>query len=128
MLALVGIIGCIGAVAAVVAVVGSIIATGVGIAAQQEAAEAAEKQAAMQQAAMDKAEDQAKADKIIQKKLVQRNLIKAKQQIGSSIAYQKLLAERTRRKSAKVNAESNGLNGSSFKPASYSKGTPAQAS
>ena len=127
MLALIGLIGCIGAVAAAVAVVGSIIATGVGIAAQQEAREAAADQAKMQQAAMDKAEDQAKADKIIQKKLVQRNLIKAKQQIGSSIAYQKLLAERTRRKAAKVNAKSNGLDGSSFKPATYSSGTPAQS-
>lgn len=127
MLALVGILGIAGIIIGVVAVAASLVATGCSIAAQQDAAEAAEKQAEMQQAAMDKAEDQAKADKIIQKKLVQRNLIKAKQQIGSSIAYQKLLAERTRRKAAKVNAKSNGLDGSSFKPASYSKGAPVQS-
>jgi UDP-N-acetylmuramate-alanine ligase len=127
MLALIGIIGIAGIIIGAIAVVAAIVGTGCSIAAQQDAAEAADKQARMQQAAMGKAEDQAKADKIIQKKLVQRNLIKAKQQVGSSIAYQKLLAERTRRKAAKVNAKSNDLDGSSFKPASYSSGTPAQS-
>lgn len=127
MLALIGIIGIAGIIIGVVAAAAAIIGTGCSIAAQKDAAAAADKQAKMQQAAMDKAEDQAKADKIIQKKLVQRNLVKAKQQIGSSIAYQKLLAERTRRKAAKVNAKSNGLDGSSFKPATYSSGTPAKS-
>lgn len=127
-----GILGC-GLVAA------GLIITGVATAgsmylsykSNKEAAEAAEKQAQLQQQAIDKAENRAKADKIIQKRLAAKNTLKAQQTVGSSIAYEKLLAERSRRKAAKTNAELGDKDGSSFKKAQfkdYSKGTPvAQA-
>jgi hypothetical protein len=132
-LGILGILGC-GAIA-VVGVIATVVATGTSVyttyASNKAAEEAAEKNQQLQQEAMNKAENRSKADKIIQKRLTAKNLLQAQQSIGKSIAYEKLLTERSRRKAAKTNAEVGSKDGSSFKKAqfkNYSKGTPtAQA-
>jgi len=125
----IGVIGCISAIAAVVSVVGTAVTVGVTCAANAEAQDAAERQERLQEEAMQKAEDRAKADKVIQKKLVARNLLKARQSVGTSIAYEKVIAARARREAAKTNAEMKGKpksNSSIPTAPEYYKGNPVQ--
>lgn len=133
MLAVIGTMGILGcAIAATIigvlgTVIGAGITTGMTIYSSQQAEEAAEDMKNMQADELAKQKNQALADKRIQEKLVDRNLIEAKGQMGSAIAYQKLIADRTRRKAAKESAEAKGLDGSSFNKATYSTGTPASS-
>jgi predicted negative regulator of RcsB-dependent stress response len=94
MIALAGILGC------VVAVVVGVVAVGVGVGVslyqghkQEEAMEEAQEQ---QNAANARSENKAAATELRQKKITQRNLTRAKAEIGSSIAYARLSAERNK--------------------------------
>ena len=125
MLAMLGILGC-SVLAVVLSVVGTVVSvgitTGMGIYSAQQDAEAAKQAKLDAEENMINQQNQARADRMIQKKLVERNLIKAQGDIGSSIAYQTLLANRTRRKAAKTAASAKGLTGASFNKAEYPYG------
>ncbi|MFH1830769.1 MAG: hypothetical protein ABH871_08360 [Pseudomonadota bacterium] len=107
MLALLGILGCIitAVVVAGVAAVGTAVSIGLQVDAANKAEDAAEEQKAMQEAAQTKAENRAKATKATQDRQSAASLARQKMSVGSLITYERLSAERAKRKTAKTNAE-----------------------
>jgi len=129
MLATLAILGCtiVTVVCAVVVVGAAITAGGLQIAAAQDAEDLQKDQMQMQEEANTKAEDRAKADKIIQKKMAEKNLLKARQSIGTSIAFTKLQAARKVKENARIRND-NGYSSSGTVPsATYTNGSPESA-
>ncbi len=118
-----GILGCvIAAVGVGVAVIGTAVSIGLSVSAANEAADAEDRAIVREQEAMDKAENSAKATKATQKRQMAANLARTRGQVGSSIAYERLLAKRAKRKTAKTKAAID----SSGSGPKYKKGTPSK--
>ena len=107
MLATLAILGCVIAsvVCAAVVVGAAIVGGGISIHNAKEAEALQREQMGLAADAEDKAEDRAEADQVIQARMAERNLLKARQSLGTSIAFTNLQTKRKVRENAKLRHE-----------------------
>jgi len=126
MLGIVGILGCVAVAAVCVSGVAAAVSIGLSVKASEDAKDAAKKQEQLQREANTKAENREKATSVLNDKITAKNLLQARQQIGDSIAYSKLMTERTQRETAKAHQDFAQEKVDSTKTAAaYALGKPA---
>jgi mannitol-specific phosphotransferase system IIBC component len=127
MLGTLGLLGCVvGIVVGAVVGVGAVVTSAcVGAAQIDQAEKAAADQKEMMEEAENKATKRAEHTKEIQSRINAQNILKAKQAIGGSIAYDRLLTERSRREAARIRHET--AEGHKSDSAKYHMGSPSRA-